>query len=113
MQRLAQILFQIILTLTLFSFWAAFALLVVNKLFYQDLPGYVIGRICIWEGVALLVAALVAHQMIRKWGPIRLEQVNGERRLTFPPKYGAYFLIYFTVAVLVTIWQFWVFSQGF
>ena len=113
MQRLAQIFFQIILTLTVFSFWAAFALLVVNKLFYEDLPGYVIGRICIWEGVAIVVAALIAQLMIRKWGPIRLEEVNGQLRLIFPPRYGVYFLIYFTVAVLVAIWQFWVFSQGF
>ncbi|WP_353777546.1 hypothetical protein [Winogradskyella sp. 3972H.M.0a.05] len=112
-QKLAQIVFQIILTLTLFSFWAAFALLVVNKLFYKDLPGYTIGRLCIWELVAILVAAILARLMIKKWGNITLQNVGDKTMLSLNPKYGVYFVLYFLVAVVIAIWQFWLFSQQF
>ena len=112
-QRSYQIVFQILLTITLFSFWAGFALLVVNKLFYKDLPGYTIGRICIWELVAIIIAALIAKLMIDKWGNLKVERIDNELKLTMNPKYGLYFSTYFLIAIIVGIWQFWLFSQKF
>lgn len=112
-QRIPQIIFRVILTLTLFSFWAAFALLIVNQLFYKDLPGYVIGRICIWELVALIVAAFIAQLMIRKWDNLKIEQVENEWKLTMHPNYGIYFAVYFLIAVIIGVWQFWLFSLNF
>ena len=112
-QKSYQIIFQMLLIITLFSYWAGFALLVVNKWWYRDLPGYTIGRICIWEFVAIIVAALIARLMIRKWGNVKLKQMNNELKLTMHPNFGLYFAFYFLIAVLVGIWQFWMFSQQF
>lgn len=112
-QRVSQVIFQALLTITLFSLWAGFALLVVNKLFYKNLPGYTIGRICIWEFVALIVAALIARLMISKWGTIKFQRVENEMKLTMNPKFGIYISIYFLIAIIVGIWQFWIFSQNF
>lgn len=111
--NLLHIIFQALLTLTLFSFWAAFALLIVNQFFYKDLPGYTIGRICIWELVAIIIAAIISQWMIKKWGTIQLEQVEGQTKLTLHPNYGIYFLVYFICAIVIGIWQFWLFSQQF
>ncbi len=106
-------LFQGILTLTLFSYWAAFALLVVNRFFYKDLPGYTIGRICIWELVAIIIAAMVSHLMIKKWGNIERRKIDNETRLVVNPKFGTYFAIYFLIAVIIGTWEFYRFSQQF
>ena len=84
--KLIGVVFQMLLTVTLFSLWAGCALLMVNKLFYKDLPGYTIGRICIWEFIALLIAGLVAQSMIRKWGTINIEESNSDIKLTMNPK---------------------------
>ena len=105
-QRTGQIIFQVLITISLFSFWAGFALLVVNKLFYKDLPGYTIGRICIWELIALIAAAFVAKLMIKKWGNLKIQYVDNDLKLTMNPKYGLYFSIYFLICVLIGIWQF-------
>ncbi len=112
-QRIGQILFPILITLTLFSLWAGFALLIVNKFFYKDLPGYTIGRICIWEFVALIIAALITKLLINKWGNIEIQEIDKQKFLTMNPKFGIYFGIYFLIAVIVGIWQFWLFSQKF
>lgn len=111
--KISNIIFPIILTITLFSFWAGFALLIVNKLFYKDLPGYTIGRICIWEFIAFIIAALVARLMIKKWGNLHIQQVENELKLTMNPKYGIYFSVYLLIATITAIWQFWLFSQNF
>jgi hypothetical protein len=112
-QKISQILFQLLLTITLFSLWAAFALLIVNKLFHKDLPGYTIGRICIWEFVALVIAALIAKFMINKWGNIRFREIDNKKVLIIDPKFGFYFLIYFLIGIIIGVWQFWIFSQNF
>lgn len=112
-QKTVQIIFQLLLTVTLFSFWAGFALLLVNKSFYKDLPGYTIGRICIWEIVAFVIAALIANFMINKWGNIKFQKIDNEYRITINPKFGVYFLVYFLIAISIGIWQFWIFSQQF
>jgi len=108
-----QIFFQAILTITLFSLWAGFALLVVNKYFYKDLPGYTIGRICIWEFIALAIAAIVAKLMINNWANVGYYEINNKKVLILNPKFGLYFLIYFLLAIVVGIWQFWIFAQNF
>ncbi len=105
--------FPILLTISLFSIWAVFALTVVNAFFYKDLPGYTIGRICIWEGVALLISGLVAFLMIKKWGNIRIETRSEETRISIHPNYGWYFTFYFIAAIIISIWQFYLFSLKF
>lgn len=112
-QKIAQFLFSVLLTITLFSFWAGFALLVVNQFFYKDLPGYTIGRICIWELFALIIAALIARCLISKWGNIQIQEQHQKKVLIMNPKFGVYFLVYFGIAILTGIWQFWIFSQKF
>ena len=102
-----------VITLLLFSIWAAFALLVINPLFHEDLPGYKIGRICIWELAALIVAAIVARIMIKHWGSIQKHKVGTKSVLTIDPRYATFFLIYFIFSCVIAIWQFWKFSQGF
>ncbi len=111
--RMARFIFYLILTLSLFSFWAGTALLVVNPLFHRDLPGYTIGRLCIWELVAIILCALLAKLIIRKWGNIDIVGREGERKLNLNVNYAIYFSIYFFIAVLVGVWQFWLFSQKF
>lgn len=111
--RIARIIFPVILTTTLFSYWAAFALLLVNKLFYKDLPGYVIGRICIWEGVALLAAILITRLLMFKWGNIQIINNGDGTQICLNAKYGWYFSIYFSIAIIIGIWQFWLFSMKF
>ena len=112
-QKRINILFHFALSLTLFSLWAGFALLVVNKLFYKDLPGYTIGKICIWELVALTMAVLIGKVILNKWGTPQFRQIDEKHYLVLNPKYAYYFGIYFLVAMAVGIWQFWVFSQSF
>lgn len=113
MQKAGKILFQFILTLIIFSIWAGFALLVVNKYFYKDLPGYTIGRICIWELVALIIAFIIARLMIHKWENIKFGEIQGEQKLILNPKYGIFFLSFFLLALITAIWQFWIFSQNY
>ena len=112
-QKIAQIVFQILLTISIFSLWAGFALLVVNKFFYQDLPGYTIGRICIWELVALVIAAALARRMIKKWGNISVLDDGEHQKILLNYRFGFYFASYALVAVLIGIWQFWMFSQNY
>lgn len=111
--KIIKIMFHLLLALTLFSYWAGFALLFVNKLFYKDLPAYTIGRICIWEYVAIIIAFLIAKLMIKRWGNIKLQEIENKKVLTLNPKYGIYFGIYFLIALIVGIWQFWLFSKNF
>ena len=111
--KLPQRIFFTIITLTLFSLWAGFALLVVNKLFYKDLPGYTIGRICMWEVVAMIIAIVITKLLIRRWGNIELIQTSDATHLKINSKFAIYLTTYFFLAVFVGIWQFWLFSQQF
>jgi len=111
--KIARILFQFVLTTLIFSLWAAFALLIVNPLYKSDLPGYTIGRICIWEYIAIVIAIILSQIMIKKWGAIDIQKTNGKHKLTMDYKYGYFFLIYFFIALFIAIWQFWLFSQKF
>ena len=111
--RIRNLLFVSLLTVTLFSVWAGFALLVVNKLFYQDLPGYTIGRLCIWELVALFVAAMLANILVKRWGRLEVIASDQGRLLAMNPKYAIYFGVYFLLAIATGIWQFWLFSLKF
>lgn len=112
-QKYFQLFFKALFTVSLFSIWAVFALLVVNKSFYEDLPGYRIGRLCIWELFAIIVAVLITRYVTKKWGTVKLENVGSELKLTMNPKYGLYFIIYFLVGIIISVWQFWIFSQSF
>jgi len=111
--KIGKIIFPTFLTISIFSFWAAFALLVVNKLFHNDLPGYTIGEICVWEYIALVVAGGIAYLMIKNWGNIQTQPISGKKQLVLHKNYGIYFSLYFGIAVMLAIWQFWLFSRGF
>ncbi len=108
-----KILFPILVAVTLFSYWAGFALLIVNKMFYKDLPGYTIGRICIWEFVAIAAAVLITFILIRRWGNAEVRNFENKNLITMNFNYGIYFGFYFFIAILTGIWQFWIFSHKF
>jgi len=112
-QKTIKILFPLLITITLFSLWAGFALLVVNKLFYKDLPGYTMGRVCIWEFVAIVIAVLIAKLLINKWGNAQIKNIEGKKFIAMNPKFGIYFSVYFLLAILLGVWQFYLFSQNF
>lgn len=102
---------QTVVSLFFFSLWAGFALLVVNPNFHADLPGYTIGRICIWEGVALIISIIIARLFYKRWGGITVNQ--SKKNISLSINYGYLFLCFFTIAIVVAIWQFWLFSQNF
>lgn len=111
--KIIKLIFHGVVSMTLFSLWAGFALLIVNKFFYKDLPGYTIGRICVWEFVASIIAILLGYFLIKKWGSLNSVEINGRHQLVISPQFGIYFLVYFLLAIIVGIWQFWLFSQQF
>ena len=105
--------FQIVLTLLLFLLWAAFALLVINPYSQSYLPGYTIGRLCIWELVFLVVAVFLSRLMIKSWGYPEFTTKKDQKLISMNSKYGSFFLAYFILGIVVAVWQFWVFSQKF
>ena len=107
------LIFKGLISLTLFSLWAAFALLFINGQYHETLPGYTIGRLCIWELVALVAAIALANWLSQRWGGIVLQEEKGQRWLRISPKFGWYFLAYFLLALIIAAWQFWRFSQQF
>jgi len=113
MNRIPQYIFSSILTIVFFSLWAGFALLVVNQNFHTKLPGYRIGKLCIWELVAFFIAAWIAKSLISKWGNIEVENQKGNRRVVLHYNYAKLFAIYFLISIFVSVWQFYVFSQSF
>ncbi len=88
-------------------------MLIVNPYYKNDLPGYEIGTICIWEIIAFLIAGIIAHFLINKWGSIQFQRIDEKRKLILNYKYGYFFLVYLLFALVIAIWQFWVFSQNF
>ncbi len=107
------LLFQLVLTIMLFLLWAAVALLVVNPYFHSDLPGYTIGRLCIWELIFLVIAAVLAKMMIKNWDYLEFTAREDRKVVSMNSKYATFFLFYFVLGILITVWQFWVFSQKF
>ena len=97
----------------IFSLWAGIALLIVNPYFKNNLPGYQIGTICIWEFAALVVAAAIAHFTILKWGSLDFKKVDGKNKLELHSNYAYFLLVYFFLAVIVAIWQFYEYSKNF
>ena len=102
-----KIIFPSILTLSIFSIWAIFALTIVNPILNANLPGYTYGKLCIWELVALGVSAGLAFLVIRKFGQIKFIDAQLEAHKF----YGLYFSIYFFLLVAVGTWQFCLFRQ--
>jgi len=101
------------MTVLIFSIWAIFALLIVNPYLKNELPGYTIGRICIWEYVAIILAAIISNLLIKKWGNIEIKNVDTQKKLIMNPRYGIFLLVYFLLAAIIAIWQFWIFSLKF
>ena len=103
-------LFTSVLTLLIFSLWAFFALLVINPYLVNHIPGYRIGRICIWEFVALLFAGAIAYALTKKLGIPKIERNHDTNNITLNSNYAKLFLIYFLIVLVIAIWQFWLFS---
>jgi hypothetical protein len=108
-----RIVFPVILSLILFSLWVVFALLIINKFYYETLPGYGIGKLCIWDLGSLIVALIIAYFIIKKWGSIEIDVQNGQKRIILNQRYFWLFSIYFLIIIGIGIWQFVVFSQQF
>ena len=102
-----------ILTILIFSLWAGFALTVINPYLREHVPGYVMGQLCIWELIALIISAVIAFLMVRYWGNLSLEEKKEREYITIHKNYGIFFIIYLVIAVAVGIWQFWMFTQNF
>ena len=111
--KLTQGIFFSVIVLVLFSYWAAFALLVVNSYYYDTLPGYQIGRICIWELIAIIIACMGARYMIKNWGAISLIKSENTTKMKLDIRYGYFFLVYMIFLLLIGVWQFYIFSQSF
>ena len=108
-----KIIFQFVLTVMVFSIYVVFALLIINPFYSDDLAGYQVGRICIWDFLAFLISAIIAFSIIRKWGYGGIEMVDDEVRLVMSPKYGYFFFVYLLLAIIIASWQFYLFSQRF
>ncbi len=104
---------QSLMTVMLFSLWAIFALLVVNNQYDQNLPGYVMGEICIWEVVALIIAGLISRFIFTRWGGVKFRTRKQKTQIIINRKYFDFVLIYFLIIIVVAIWQFYRFSQTF
>lgn len=102
-----------VISICLFSLWAAFALLIVNPIFNADLPGYQIGRICIWEYIAMTIAIFCSFAIARFWGYPEIVRTRDSKKMTINIKYCYFYLSYFMLAIAIGIWQFWIFSQKF
>lgn len=103
----------VLLSILLFTFWAVFALLVVNPIYNADLPGYVVGELCIWEYIAMFTAILGSFLIIKYWGYPEVKIIEGQKKLVLNIKYGYFLLGYFFIGFTIAIWQFWLFSQKF
>ena len=108
-----KIIHQSLLSILIFSLWAGFALLIVNPIMNADLPQYVIGRICIWDYSAMALAILCSFLFTKYWGYPEVRMMDGKKKLILGMNYSYLFLGYFLFALVVAIWQFWIFSQGF
>jgi hypothetical protein len=103
----------LVLSIFLFSLWAAFALLIINPYLSDNLPGYTVGRLCIWEAIAGIIAFGFARIVITRWGFPETKESNGKKLIVFNIKYIWFFLIYLFIALGIGIWKFMEFSSGY
>ncbi len=108
-----EIVFFIILTVLLFLLWAGFAILVINPYMSHYFPGYTEGQLCIWELVALIVASIVAHLLIKSWGYPTFTIIENREQLVMDKRYVYFLIAYFIIGVIIVIWQFLLFSSNF
>lgn len=101
----------VLISILLFTFWAVFALLIVNPIYNADLPGYVVGKICIWEYIAMFIAILGSFILTKYWGYPEVRILENHKKLVLNINYAYFFLGYFLFGFTIAIWQFWLFSQ--
>jgi len=111
--KTVRIIHQVLISILLFTFWAVFALLVVNPIYNANLPGYDLGEICIWEYIAMMIAILGAFVMTKHWGYPEIRILENQKKLVLNIRYGYFLLGYFLIGFTIAIWQFWLFSQKF
>jgi hypothetical protein len=111
--KLNQVISIVLLTLSLFSLWALFAVIIVNHQLHDDLPGYTIGELCRWDLLALVIAGALAFLMVKLWGPIQSETVEEKTSFVIPFQLGIYWLSYFILVLVIGAWQWLLFSQSF
>jgi magnesium-transporting ATPase (P-type) len=93
----------------IFSVWAVFALTVVNPIMNAELTGYIIGRICIWEYIAIATSVVLSFFITNRFG----YPITNEKTIEMPKVYINSFLVWFVLGCIVSIWQFYLFSQKF
>lgn len=103
----------LIISVLLFTIWAAFALLIINKNTPSQLPEYIMGSICIWDYGAMILSIFCSFVISKYWGYPKLIPIDQKLSLGFPLYYGYFFLGYFIFSISIAIWQFWLFSQQF
>ncbi len=111
--NIIKIIHQVLISILLFTFWAVFALLVINPIYNADLPGYVLGELCIWEYIAMFIAILFSFIITKYWGYPEVCLIESNKKLVLNFNYTYFFLGYFFVGFVIAIWQFWLFSQKF
>ncbi|MCI5058967.1 MAG: hypothetical protein MRY83_22830 [Flavobacteriales bacterium] len=102
-----KIYFTILISFLLFSFWALFALFVINDSFHQNVPGYKIGQLCVWEYIAFPLSVILSVLMIRKWGLPRLK--DGQFMMSY--NYAWLFTFYVIYVLGIAAWKFYVFIK--
>lgn len=102
----------LVISILVFTIWAAFALLIVNPNLH-NLPQYIMGSLCIWDFGAMAFAVFVSFIIGKYWGYPKSMIINKKASLVLPINYSYFFLGYFIFALSVGIWQFWLFSQQF
>lgn len=107
------IIHQLLISVLLFTFWAAFALLIVNPIYNADLPNYVMGKLCIWDYIAMIIALLGSFILTKFWGYPEVIVIDNHKKLVLNLSYAYFFGGYFLSAFIIAIWQFWIFSQKF
>lgn len=97
----------------LFSVWIAFALTVINPYLASSVPGYVVGRPCIWELIVGLICLVIAYFLTKKNPVTRVKNKDGRAGLIIPDWFIYFFLYWFVIAWMVFGWQFYLFMQQF
>jgi hypothetical protein len=108
-----KIIHQLLISILLFTLWAGFALLIINPMYRSDFPRYIIGRLCIWDYGAIVIAVLFSFIFTKYLGYPEIKVVEKNKKLVFNIFYAYFFLGYFVLGLAIAIWQFWLFSQKF
>ncbi len=98
-----------ILTILLFSIWAVFALTMINPYLSKYFVGYTVGKLCVWEIIALSLSSLLAYLTLKKW-PIHWIKDEHQTQITIPKPIVIGFIAYIFIMSIVGAWQYYLFA---